>query len=132
MDTIDLHGLNKEQARERMIGCLEGAIRHQTKVVRIIHGQGKHSQDFPVIKSMVRQWLDESEFAREHVESVFRGEEGSPYTRPNAGETIVILRGEAETSHQTPEVDWEDEEAWEARKNAKGMRADRLRKIRRR
>lgn len=132
MDTLDLHGLNKEQARERLIECLEGAVRHQTSVVRIIHGQGKHSQDFPVIKSMVRRWLEESDFARTHVESVFRGEDGSPYTRPNPGETIVRLRSEREVSHQNLEVDWEVEEAWEARKNAKGIRADRLRKVRRR
>jgi hypothetical protein len=108
---------------------LAASLQNRERVVRIIHGQGKHSEVFPVIKSHVRRWLGESEFARTHVEVVFRGEDGSPYTRPNAGETVILLRGGLVKDE---ELAWEDEEAGEARRQAKGMRADRLRTLRRR
>lgn len=97
-----------------------------------MHGQGKHSEVFPVLKSHVRKWLEESAFARERVVAFFRGEDGSPYTRPNAGETVVVLKGADSGPPATPELDWEEEEAREARRHAKGMRADRLRTARRR
>jgi hypothetical protein len=134
MDTINLHGLSLAEAKERFIQGMDGAYRHQEQVVRIIHGQGKHSEFFPVIKSFVRHWLEESEFGRQNVESVFRGEEGSPYTAPNAGETIVVLKNALQSSatdiSSTTVID--EEEVREARRNSKAIRADRLRTARRR
>ena len=132
METIDLHGLSLEEAKERLEMRMRSAERFGEKVVRVIHGQGKHSEVFPVIKSYVRRWLEESDFAREYVESVFRGEDGSPYTKINAGETVVLLKGAAELVGGEPELDWEEEEERESRKLAKGQRADRLRVARRR
>jgi hypothetical protein len=108
---------------------LAASLQNRERVVRIIHGQGKHSEVFPVIKSHVRRWLVESEFARTHAEVVFRGEDGSPYTRPNAGETVILLRG---GMVKDVELTLEDEEAGESRRQVKGMRADRLRTLRRR
>src|SRR5690554_7962329 len=92
MVTMDLHGLTLDQAKEKLEERLENADQFGEKVVRIIHGQGKHSEVFPVIKSFVRRWLEESDFAQKRIESVFRGEDGSPYTRVNPGETIVVLK----------------------------------------
>lgn len=130
METIDLHGLSLAEAGKTLEKRLDSALIYGERVVRVIHGQGKHSEVFPVIKSHVRQWLQSSEFARDHVESVFRGEDGSPYTSANAGETVVILKV-AQPEHGEESIDWREEEEREARKNAKGMRADRLRTVRR-
>ena len=134
METINLHGFTLEDAKKKIIQGMEEAYHHQEQVVRIIHGQGKHSEFFPVIKSYVRHWLEESQFGREKVEIVYRGEEGSPYTTPNAGETIVVLKRSSvsEINDSGPLLTFEEEEAREARRNAKAIRADRLRNVRRR
>ncbi len=108
------------------------ACKHGDAVIRIIHGQGKHSEYFPVLKSHVRHWLAESDFARERVETVFRGEDGSPYTLPNAGETIVLLKTDSQVRNSPRQLEPDDEEEREARRNAKSLRADRLRTARRR
>lgn len=130
-ETINLHGLNLAEARARLADGMDAARARAGRVVRIIHGQGKHSEVFPVIKSFVRRWLEESEFARMHVETVYRGEDGSPYTRPNAGETIVVLRGAADKGALRADA-WEEEEEREKRRHAKAIRADQLRVLRRR
>lgn len=129
MNSIDLHGLSVAEARVKLETGLKSALANHEWVVRIIHGQGKHSEVFPVIKSMVRRWLDESEFAI-HIESVFRGEDGSPYTGINPGETIVILKNGGKRPLEA-ELEYDPEEEREARRNMKGIRADRLRKLRR-
>ncbi|HEY8345452.1 MAG TPA: Smr/MutS family protein [Bacillota bacterium] len=118
METIDLHGLTLEEAKEKLEKRLLSADKYGVRVVRIIHGQGKHSEFFPVIKSFVRRWLEESTFAQEKIESVFRGEDGSPYTSVNPGETVVVLKGTGELIHEQ-KVDWEEEEEREARRRAR-------------
>lgn len=131
METIDLHGYNQEEARQLLERRLQNAAAYGERVVRIIHGQGKHSEVFPVLKSFVRRWLEESDLAATLVAEVYRGEDGSPYTLPNAGETILVLKG-AGAAHHEPELNPEDEEEYEARRQAKAIRADRLRVARRR
>lgn len=128
--TIDLHGFTSEEARLKLIEGLTNAFDYGESIVRIIHGQGKHSDNFPVLKSMVRHWLEESDFAREKVETVFRGEDGSPYSAPNPGETIILLKNSTNKGY-TPELDFDDEEEYEARRNSKKIRAERLRTVRR-
>lgn len=110
---------------------LNNAFNYGERVVRIIHGQGKHSEVFPVIKSMVRHWLEDSDFAREYIESVFRGEDGSPFTPPNPGETVVILSNPIKKD-LTPQLNYQEEEEHEARRNSKKIRANRPRTARRR
>ena len=134
METIDLHGLTLEEAKEKVAKGLEGAYQHHEQVVRIIHGQGKHSEFFPVLKSFVRHYLEESEFGRQKVAAFFRGEDGSPYTTPNAGETVVVLKTNEKNGvlYKQPLSLIEEDEDREARKNLKAIRADRLRKARRR
>lgn len=125
MVTIDLHGMTLEDVKAELEYKLYNAYQHQERVVRIIHGKGKHSDVFPVLKSYVRHWLEESQFGREKVETVFRGEDGSPYTSPNGGETIVILKTAAKVPLQ--ELSWEEEEDAEARRHSKRIRADKNR-----
>ncbi len=131
MNTIDLHGLNLDEARQKMEQGLVSALNSNEWVVRIIHGQGKHSQFFPVIKSFVRRWVTESDFAAQYIEMVYRGEEGSPYSGINPGEIIVILKG-CRDHPSDHEFDFDPQEEREIRQQKKGIRADRLRKSRRR
>ena len=131
--SIDLHGLSLQEAQVRIERTLFNAIKHNETVIRIIHGQGKHSAAFPVIKSYIRNLLEKSEFSREYVEIVYRGDDGSPYTLPNPGETIVQLKSDhpmAVAAENT--LDFDDEEERESRRNSKAIRADRLRTARRR
>lgn len=127
--TIDLHGMSLSEARIKFESFMANAVRHQTKIIRIIHGKGKHSEVFPVIKSYVRHWLEESAFASESVESVFRGEDGSPYTQPNAGETIVVLKGSVPYTDVIS--DWSEDEQGESIRNSKRIRAGQIRTARR-
>lgn len=126
MESIDLHGLTLDKAKERLEKRLLSADQYGERVVRIIHGQGKHSEVFPVIKSFVRRWLEESVFAQERIASVFRGEDGSPYTTVNPGETVVVLKGKGGIIHEQ-EVDWEEEEEREAQKQARRVQAGKRR-----
>ncbi|HOJ78207.1 MAG TPA: Smr/MutS family protein [Bacillota bacterium] len=127
--TIDLHGYTLEKAKAVFESRFNNAVQYGEKVIRVIHGHGKHSEVFPVIKSYIRHWVEESELARQHIETVYRGEDGSPYTTPNSGETIIVLKGE--TGIEDEEIDWDDEEEFEKRDNSKRIRADKLRKLRR-
>lgn len=129
--TIDLHGYSCDEARFKITEGLNNAFNYGEQIVRIIHGQGKHSEVFPVIKSMVRHWLEDSDFARENVESIFRGEDGSPYTSPNPGETVVVLKNSFNKDLK-PQLSYEEEERREARANSKKIRAEQLRTARRR
>lgn len=132
METIDLHGMTQKEAEETLKRRLLSAFQYGERTVRIIHGQGKHSTHFPVLKSFVRRWLRESDFARTYVETVYRGEDGSPYTLPNPGETVVRLKGETIVGRDE-EIDWvAEEEEWAARKQAKALKAQRRRAARRR
>jgi hypothetical protein len=131
METIDLHGMTREEAEETLKRRLLSAFEYGDRIVCIIHGQGKHSAHFPVLKSFVRRWLEESEFARTYVETVYRGEDGTPYTPPNPGETVVRLKGETAIGADE-EIDWvAEEEEWAARKQAKAIKAQRRRSTRR-
>ncbi len=133
-ETINLHGLGLAEVRARLPEALADARRHGERVIRIIHGQGKHSEAFPVLKSFVRRWLEESDLARREVGVIFRGEDGSPYTPPNAGETIVVLRGpdRLEALPAAPPSVMAEEEEREARRQTKALRAERNRIARRR
>lgn len=57
-DEIDLHGLNREQARQ-LIGSFLHACLHQGKrCVRIVHGKGHGSpQKLSILRQLVRGWL---------------------------------------------------------------------------
>jgi DNA-nicking Smr family endonuclease len=57
-DEIDLHGLNREQARELLAGFLARSLRHGVRCVRIIHGKGLGSPGREaVLRRLVRGWL---------------------------------------------------------------------------
>ena len=55
---LDLHGATVVQAREAVNDFLRNAQEKHQRVVRIIHGKGKSSEDkLPVLKGKVNSWL---------------------------------------------------------------------------
>jgi len=55
---LDLHGLRRDEARERLSGFVHDARRHGLRCVRVIHGKGNGSPGRePVLKSKVKTWL---------------------------------------------------------------------------
>lgn len=57
-DELDLHGLRRDEARERLAEFLRDAARRGLRCVRVIHGKGNGSPGRePVLKAKVRSWL---------------------------------------------------------------------------
>jgi DNA-nicking Smr family endonuclease len=55
---LDLHGLRRDAARERLAAFLRDAARDGARCVRIVHGKGNGSPGRePVLKGKVRSWL---------------------------------------------------------------------------
>jgi DNA-nicking Smr family endonuclease len=55
---LDLHGLRRDQARERLGEFLRDAARRGARCVRIVHGKGHGSPGRePVLKLKVKSWL---------------------------------------------------------------------------
>ena len=59
--TLDLHGLNVEEARLQLADFLEECRQFGYRHVIIIHGKGFRSQSKPVIKPMVNRWLRQAD-----------------------------------------------------------------------
>lgn len=56
--SLDLHGADLEQARERLDNFLRSCLEHNIRCVRIVHGSGYGSRNGePVLKQTVRRWL---------------------------------------------------------------------------
>lgn len=56
-DHLDLHGLNRQEAKEALDGFLNEAVRTGKRMVLVIHGRGLSSPFKPVLKLKVREWL---------------------------------------------------------------------------
>jgi len=55
---LDLHGLRRDEARERLAGFLREAHHAGLRCVRVVHGKGHGSPGRePVLKAKVRSWL---------------------------------------------------------------------------
>ena len=55
---LDLHGLRREEARERLNRFVHDARRDGLRCVRVIHGKGNGSPGRePVLKGKVKTWL---------------------------------------------------------------------------
>ena len=55
---LDLHGLRRDAARERLADFLRAAVRGGLRCVRVVHGKGNGSPGRePVLKGKVRSWL---------------------------------------------------------------------------
>jgi DNA-nicking Smr family endonuclease len=55
---VDLHGLTRDAARERVVAFLREAQRQGLRCVRVVHGKGQGSPGkVPVLKGRVQRWL---------------------------------------------------------------------------
>ena len=54
---LDLHGLGREAAREKVAYFLDNALHHGQRTVLIITGRGNRSQDRPVLRTSVEEYL---------------------------------------------------------------------------
>lgn len=82
--TIDLHGLTRDEAWPRLESFFADCVRRKLSKVLVIHGKGTHSEDDPVLKGMVRLFLERHPHA---------GESGHPpHGEGGTGSTWVILK----------------------------------------
>lgn len=82
--TIDLHGLTRDEAWSRLELFFADCLRRRLSKVLIIHGKGSHSGDDPVLKRMVRLFLEQNRHA---------GESGHPdQAEGGSGSTWVLLK----------------------------------------
>jgi DNA-nicking Smr family endonuclease len=59
---LDLHGLDRHEAREALAGFLAHCIKRGQRCVRVIHGKGLGSKNRePVLKTKVKHWLTQRE-----------------------------------------------------------------------
>ena len=55
---LDLHGMNRTQARQQLVVFLAECLRHDHRCVRVVHGKGLGSPGRePVLKKRVLGWL---------------------------------------------------------------------------
>jgi DNA-nicking Smr family endonuclease len=61
-DQLDLHGLDRHQAREALAHFLANCVKRGVRCVRVIHGKGLGSKNRePVLKAKVKHWLTRRE-----------------------------------------------------------------------
>lgn len=55
---LDLHGLNRDEARHQLSAFLAECLHHGKRCVRVIHGKGHGSpQKLSILRQLVRGWL---------------------------------------------------------------------------
>ena len=83
---VDLHGLRRDEARERIAAFLREARRRGQRCVRVVHGKGNGSPGRqPVLKAKVQRWLAQSNEVVAFTQA--SGPQGG------AGALIVLLAG---------------------------------------
>jgi DNA-nicking Smr family endonuclease len=81
---IDLHGLRRDEARERLSEFIREAARQGLRCVRVVHGKGHGSPGkSPVLKGKVRAWLVQKNEVMAFTQA--RASEGG------AGALVVLL-----------------------------------------
>ena len=57
-DVVDLHGLNRQEARSSLAEFLAACLKRGLRCVRVVHGKGLRSPGRePVLKGKVQRWL---------------------------------------------------------------------------
>lgn len=85
-DEIDLHGLNREQARQMLAQFMNKSARRGLRCVRVVHGKGLRSpKREPVLKAKVQSWLSR----RIEVLAFCQ----APENRGGSGALLVLLKG---------------------------------------
>ncbi|WP_395700917.1 Smr/MutS family protein [Aquabacterium sp.] len=83
---VDLHGLNRDEAREALGGYIREAQRRGMRCVRVVHGKGHGSPGKqPVLKAKVQRWL------AQRAEVIAFAQASGP--QGGAGALVVLLAG---------------------------------------
>jgi len=94
VEIINLHGLNLNEAQEKVRQNLDWGIKHGLEVLVINHGKGLHSSGFAVLKTEIRNMLKEDKALRESGYRVIYGESNLPIALTyNEGNTLIVARG---------------------------------------
>jgi DNA-nicking Smr family endonuclease len=85
-DHLDLHGMNREQARHLLVEFLAACRRRGLRCVRIVHGKGLRSPNRePVLKKKVADWLSQ----RDEILAFCQ----APANQGGGGAMLVLLKG---------------------------------------
>lgn len=85
-DQLDLHGLDRHQAREALADFLASCVKRGVRCVRVIHGKGLGSKNRePVLKTKVKHWLTQREEVLAYCQA--RPVDGG------GGALVVLLKG---------------------------------------
>jgi len=83
-DVVDLHGLNREQARLSLAEFLGGCLKRGLRCVRVVHGKGLRSPGKePILKGKVQLWLARREEVLAYCEA--------PANLGGSGALLVLL-----------------------------------------
>jgi len=84
-DQVDLHGLRRDEARERLAAFLRDVRKRGLRCVRVVYGKGNGSPGkAPVLKPKVQSWLVQKESVIAFTQA--RAADGG------AGALVVLLR----------------------------------------
>jgi DNA-nicking Smr family endonuclease len=85
-ETLDMHGLTQDEAKEALFSFIEHARRTGLSCVKVIHGRGLRSPGGPVLKIVTARWLKGP--LSKHVE----GYATAHYRDGGLGATYVLIR----------------------------------------
>jgi DNA-nicking Smr family endonuclease len=92
---IDLHGLNRDQARTALAEFVHSAVRQNKRCLRVIHGKGLGSkQRRPILKALAKRWLRLSD-------NVLAFCQARPFDGGD-GVLLVLLRGHKDNASTLP------------------------------
>src|SRR2546426_1040862 len=84
-DIVDLHGLNRPQARSLLAGVLGECLQRRPRCVRVVHGKGLRSPGRePVLKGKAQQWLAQRDDVLAFCEA--------PKNQGGSGALLVLLK----------------------------------------
>ena len=83
---LDLHGLDRHEARDAVADFLAGCVKRGVRCVRVIHGKGLGSKNRePVLKTKVKHWLTQRDEVLAYCQA--RPVDGG------SGALVVLLKG---------------------------------------
>jgi len=84
-DIVDLHGLNRQEARSSLVEFLGGCLKRGLRCVRVVHGKGLRSPGRePVLKGKVQRWLAQRDEVLAFCEA--------PKNQGGSGAVLVLLK----------------------------------------
>jgi len=84
-DAVDLHGLNRQEARSSLAEFLAACLKRGLRCVRVVHGKGLRSPGRePVLKGKVQRWLTQRNEVLAFCEA--------PKNQGGGGALLVLLK----------------------------------------